>query len=207
MFRRGPGAIRKIFSTFFQKGIDKSLSVWYNISVRKRKNEVVKMNWFEFNLNGFLMVFIVLNLVNVVIQTVKSIATVSWGKWGASITNAVAYGLYTVVVVYMNADGLGLFWKALIIGVANLIGVYVVKLVEEKKRKVKLWKIEMTVDKEDFERLITKARLEGLVLNYIDIEKWVLVNFYCETQEESQKVKELAKQYNTKYFVSETKTL
>ena len=153
------------------------------------------------------MVFIVLNLVNVVIQTVKSIATVSWGKWGASITNAVAYGLYTVVVVYMNADGLGLFWKALIIGVANLIGVYVVKLVEEKKRKVKLWKVEMTVDKEDFERLITKARLEGLVLNYIDIEKWVLVNFYCETQEESIKVRELAKQYNTKYFVSETKTL
>jgi len=165
------------------------------------------MNWFEFNLNGFLMVFIVLNLVNVVIQTVKSIATVSWGKWGASITNAVAYGLFTVVVVYMNADGLGLFWKALIIGVANLIGVYVVKLVEEKKRKVKLWKIEMTVDKEDFERLITRARLEGLVLNYIDIEKWVLVNFYCETQEESIKVRELAKQYNTKYFVSETKTL
>lgn len=165
------------------------------------------MNWFEFNLNGFLIAFIVLNLVNVVIQTVKSIATVSWGKWGASITNAVAYGLYTVVVVYMNADGLGLFWKALIIGVANLIGVYVVKLVEEKKRKVKLWKVEMTVDKEDFERLITKARLEGLVLNYIDIEKWVLVNFYCETQEESQKVKALAKQYNTKYFVSETKNL
>ena len=139
------------------------------------------------------MVFIVLNLVNVVIQTVKSIATVSWGKWGASITNAVAYGLYTVVVVYMNADGLGLFWKALIIGVANLIGVYVVKLVEEKKRKVKLWKIEMTVDKEDFERLITKARLEGLVLNYIDIEKWVLVNFYCETQEESIKVRRTCK--------------
>jgi hypothetical protein len=165
------------------------------------------MNWFEFNLNGFLMVFIVLNLVNVVIQTVKSIATVSWGKWGASITNAVAYGLYTVVVVYMNADGLGLFWKALIIGIANLIGVYVVKLVEEKKRKVKLWKVEMTVDKEDFERLLIKAKMQDLTLNYIDIEKWVLVNFYCETQEESRQVKELAKQFNTKYFVSETQTL
>lgn len=165
------------------------------------------MNWFEFSLNGFLVAFIVLNVINVVIQTIKSIATVSWGKWGASITNAVAYGLYTIVVVYMNADGLGLFWKALIIALANLIGVYVVKLVEEKKRKVKLWKIEMTVDKEDFERLITKARLEGLVLNYIDIERWVLVNFYCETQEESIKVRELAKQYNTKYFVSETKSL
>ena len=107
----------------------------------------------------------------------------------------------------MNADGLGIMWKAIIIGLANLVGVYVVKVVEEKKRKIKLWKVEMTVDKEDFERLLTRARLEGLVLNYIDIEKWVLVNFYCETQEESHKVKELAKQYNTKYFVSETKNL
>lgn len=165
------------------------------------------MNWFGFELSAFLWVFIILNIVNVIIQTVKSIATVSWGKIGASITNAIAYGLYTVVVVYMNADGLGIFWKALIIGVANLLGVYVVKLIEEKKRKIKLWKIEMTVDKEDFERLLTRAKMEGLVLNYIDIEKWVLVNFYCETQEESQKVKELAKQYNTKYFVSETKNL
>lgn len=163
--------------------------------------------WFDFELSAFLWVFIILNIVNVIIQTVKSIATVSWGKVGASITNAIAYGLYTVVVVYMNADGLGIFWKALIIGVANLLGVYVVKLIEEKKRKIKLWKIEMTVDKEDFERLLTRAKMEGLVLNYIDIEKWVLVNFYCETQEESQKVKEIAKQYNTKYFVSETKNL
>ncbi len=165
------------------------------------------MNWFGFELSAFLWVFIILNIVNVIIQTVKSIATVSWGKIGASITNAIAYGLYTVVVVYMNADGLGIFWKALIIGVANLLGVYVVKLIEEKKRKIKLWKIEMTVDKEDFERLLTRAKMEDLVLNYIDIEKWVLVNFYCETQEESQKVKALAKQYNTKYFVSETKNL
>ena len=165
------------------------------------------MNWFGFELSAFLWVFIILNIVNVIIQTVKSIATVSWGKMGASITNAIAYGLYTVVVVYMNADGLGIFWKALIIGVANLLGVYVVKLIEEKKRKIKLWKVEMTVDKEDFERLLTRAKMEDLVLNYIDIEKWVLVNFYCETQEESQKVKEIAKQYNTKYFVSETKNL
>ena len=90
------------------------------------------MNWFGFELSAFLWVFIILNVVNVVIQTVKSIVTISGGKISASVVNAVAYGLYTVVVVYMNADGLGLFWKALIIGLANLVGVYVVKLIEEK---------------------------------------------------------------------------
>ena len=107
----------------------------------------------------------------------------------------------------MNADGLGIMWKAIIIGLANLVGVYVVKVVEEKKRKIKLWKVEMTVSKADFLPLLMNAREQNLVLNYVDIEKWVLVNFYCETQEESHKVKELAKKYNVKYFVSETKNL
>ena len=65
----------------------------------------------------------------------------------------------------------------------------------------------MTVSKADFLPLLMNAREQNLVLNYVDIEKWVLVNFYCETQEESHKVKELAKKYNTKYFVSETKNL
>ena len=46
-----------------------------------------------------LIIFIVLNIVNVVIQTVKSLATVKCGKTVAAIVNAVAYGLYTVVVV------------------------------------------------------------------------------------------------------------
>ena len=165
------------------------------------------LNWWGFDLNAFLMVFIFLNVVNVIIQTIKSIATVSWGKWGASIANAIAYSLYTVVVIFMNADGLGIMWKAIIIGLANLVGVYVVKVVEEKKRKIKLWKVEMTVSKADFLPLLMNAREQNLVLNYVDIEKWVLVNFYCETQEESHKVKELAKKYNTKYFVSETKSL
>ena len=165
------------------------------------------LNWWGFDLNAFLMVFIVLNVVNVIIQTVKSIATVSWGKWGASIANALAYSLYTVVVIFMNADGLGIMWKAIIIGLANLVGVYVVKVVEEKKRKIKLWKVEMTVTKNDFLTFKMCAENRNLIFNYIDIEKWVLVNFYCETQEESQQVKELAKQFDTKYFVSETKNL
>ena len=85
------------------------------------------MNWFEFSFDAFLIVFIVLNVVNVVLQTIKSIATVVCGKWIAAIVNAITFGFYTIVVVFMTADGLGLLWKALIIGVANLVGVFAVK--------------------------------------------------------------------------------
>lgn len=167
------------------------------------------MNWFGFEWGTFLLVFIVLNVINVIIQTVKSIATVSWGKWGASICNAIAYGLYTVVVVYMNADGLGIIWKALIIGLANLGGVYVVKLVEEKRRKDRLWKIEATFEhKENFiQQLKVWAELEHISINYIDIDKYYVVNFYAPTQNASKLIKEFILRFNGKYFVTETKNL
>ena len=81
-----------------------------------------------------LIIFIVLNIFNVILQTVKSICTVKCGKTVAAIVNAVAFGLYTVVIVYTNAD-LPLIQKVLVVALSNLIGVYVVKWVEEKKRK------------------------------------------------------------------------
>ena len=167
------------------------------------------LNWWGFDLNAFLMVFIVLNVVNVIIQTIKSIATVSWGKWGASIANAIAYSLYTVVVIFMNADGLGIMWKAIIIGLANLVGVYVVKLFEEKKRKDRLWKIEATFEhKENFiQSLKLWAELEHISINYIDIDKYYVVNFYAPTQNASKLIKDFILRFNGKYFVSETKNL
>ena len=91
-----------------------------------------------------LIIFIVLNIANVIIQTVKSIATIKCGKAVAALVNAIAYGLYTVVTVYMMCE-LNLGLKALIVALCNLVGVFVVKLIEEKTRKDRLWKVEATV--------------------------------------------------------------
>ena len=85
-------------------------------------------------------IFVVLNVVNVVIQTVKAIATIKCGKVPAAVINAAAYGLYTIVVVYTVCE-LPLWLKATVVAVANLVGVYVVKVFEEKARKDKLWKV------------------------------------------------------------------
>ena len=153
-----------------------------------------------------LVIFVVLNIFNVILQTVKSIATVKCGKWGASLINAFAYGLYTVVVVYTVCD-LPLWLKVVVVGVANLIGVYVVKLLEEKARKEKLWKIETTIPREEAEQMIEDCKYYGLTYNYVDSEKEYLFNFYCPTQKDSANVKNLLKSYNAKYFVSETKNL
>ena len=164
------------------------------------------MNWFEFSLSGFLAVFIVLNVLNVVIQTVKSIATIKCGAWAAAGINALAYGLYTIVVVYMNADGLGLLWKAIIIGLANLIGVYVVKVIEEKSRKDKLWKVEATVYRGWTTQLHQALIHADISHNYLEnVGKYTLFNVYCETQADSVRAKEILDKYEAKYFVSESK--
>ena len=165
------------------------------------------MNWFEFSLNGFLFVFIVLNVLNVIIQTIKSIATIKCGAWAAAGINALAYGLYTVVVVYMNADGLGLLWKAVIIGLANLIGVYVVKLIESKSRKDKLWKVECTVTRTKTSSLDDELKRVSIPHNYVIVGSHTVFNCYCATQKESLAVKEILARYSAKYFVTESKTL
>ena len=157
-----------------------------------------------------LIVFIVLNILNVIIQTIKSIATVKCGKAVAALVNAIAYGLYTVVTVYMMCN-LPLGWKAAIVALCNLIGVYVVKWAEEKARKDKLWKIEATIHNEGidphYDDCLVALRNADIPHNYIDANKYLIINVYCATQAESRVAKAILDQYNAKYFVSESKTL
>lgn len=152
-----------------------------------------------------LILFIILNIVNVILQTVRSIYTIKCSKLVASLVNALAYGLYTIVLVYTMCD-LPLFVKAIVVALCNFVGVYVVKLIEEKARKDKLWKIEVTVPCKQVNKIVTT--LGDIPYNSWDINtKYTLFNFYCATQAESQKVKDIIKYLDAKYFVSETKTL
>ena len=153
-----------------------------------------------------LLLFIIMNIVNVIIQTVKRIATIKCGKTAAAIINAVAYGLYTYIVVLTMCD-LPLLAKCLIVAGANFVGVFVVKLIEEKSRKDKVWKVEATVSREVALDLVRKLKANDLPYNYVDINKYYLFNVYCATQAQSAKVKEELNTYHAKYFVSESKTL
>lgn len=152
-------------------------------------------------------IFIILNVVNVVIQTIKSIATVKCGKLMASVVNAVAYGLYTIVLIYMSAD-LPLMMKAGIVALCNLIGVYVVKWGEEKARKDKLWEVRASVPEDltaDIHRILDDG---GISHNYIEnVGRYSIFNIYCPTQLESLQVREILEAGDIKYFVSESKTL
>lgn len=149
---------------------------------------------------SLLLIFIILNVVNVLIQTVKSIITIKGNKYSASIVNALAYGLYTVVVVYMVCE-LPLYLKAIIIGLANLIGVFVVKFIEEKKRKDKLWKVEVSIPSYRTNELHYHLKKKHISHNFIEnVGKYTIFNCYCENKYESELVKKILSDFNAKIF-------
>ena len=128
-----------------------------------------------------LILFIALNIVNVIIQTVKSLATVC---------------------------DLPLWLKVVVVGACNLVGVFCVKWGEEKARKDKLWEVRATVYETYTESLHHDLESANIPHNYIpNIGKYTIFNIYCETQTESKRDKNLLDYYKVKYFVSESKTL
>jgi uncharacterized protein YebE (UPF0316 family) len=156
------------------------------------------------NLTGF----IILNVINVIIQTIKSIATIKGGKITASIANALAYGFYTYIVIYMCDESLDNWKKALIIGLSNLVGVYFVKLFEEKKQKDKLWLVQATCKSLNTDNMSKDLEEAKIPYNYTYVNNnYTMFNCYCNTQKDSKKAKEILDKYKAKYFASESKTL
>lgn len=150
------------------------------------------------------IIFCILNVLNVIIQTVKSIVTIKCGKVSAALVNAIAFGLYTVVLVYMNCD-LALWQKVIVVATANLIGVYVVKYIEEKSRKDALWKIEFSIKNGYEKAVLEELSINDLSYSKLEFDHYITFAVYAATQEQSNIVRNIIKKYNAKYFISETK--
>ena len=155
-------------------------------------------------MNELLLTFIILNIINVIMQTVKSIATLKCGKGIAAIVNAITFALYTVVTVYMMCE-LPLILKAIVVGLCNLIGVYIVKFCEEKARKDKLWLVKITIPMEFSEQAKSLLKQANISHIYYDLHKYFVFDTFCEKQEDTFKVTEICKLCNGKAFATENK--
>ena len=154
----------------------------------------------------FLLTFTLLSIVNVVFSTVRSLVVNNGNKVWASLLSGAYFAFYNIMMQYTVAD-FPMLEKCAITFICNVVGVFVVKWGEEKARKDKLWKVEATVKPLEFGAIKTYCEVAGLPFSYIDIDKYILVNFYCATQKESAIVKDLLDKHNAKYFVAESKTL
>lgn len=150
---------------------------------------------------SLLSLFIVANIVNVIMSTIKTLVTVNANKYVAAVVSAVNYG-FNVYIVVLTVCELPLIEKCFVVGFCNLVGVFVVKWVEEKARKEKLWEIKLTVPTIHLQEIDVK--LDSVPHNYIELsDKHTVFTFYCATKEDTKKVKKIADCYEAKYFVSE----
>lgn len=158
-------------------------------------------------MNNLILIFTALTIVNVVFSTIKSIITIKGGAFAASLISALYYGYYNIVLIYTVAD-FPLWQKVAVTFGCNLVGVFAVKYAEERARKDKLWKVEATVNTmEEAKEIISLLKEKRIPCNYVDINRYVLINCYCATQKQSAGVKNILDLYNAKYFATESKNL
>lgn len=153
---------------------------------------------------NLIIVFIIANIINVIIQTIKSLCTVKCGKIVAAVVNAIAYGFYTYVIVLTVCD-LSLWLKIIVVAICNLVGVYVVKLWEEKARKDKIWLVKMTIPNEHAEQAKYFLKQADIPFTYYDLNKYFVFDTFCETQAETATVTKICSTCCGKAFATENK--
>ena len=152
-----------------------------------------------------IIIFAIATVVNVTLSTIRSLCTIKCGKWLSALTNALCYGFYPLIVMLTAKDSVTILTNMAITAVANFICVWLIKFVEEKARKDKLWKVEIAVAKcyqKDVEN-----NLLNIPHNCIDTGSWVMFNCYCNCQSETAYVVDIAKRYNGKISAYESKPL
>lgn len=155
-----------------------------------------------------ILIFAIATVINVSLSTIRAITTIKSGKWLSAVMNAVCYGFYPLIVMLTAQGTVGILVNMAITAIANFICVWIIKFVEEKARKDKLWKIEASVCEPYTESLYNDLKENGISCNYIpNIGKYTIFNIYAETQAQSLIVKGLLESNKAKYFVSETKIL
>lgn len=156
-----------------------------------------------------LITFIALSIVNVIFSTIRSITTIKSGKTVASIISGGYFAFYNIMLIYTVAD-FPMWQKCVITFACNVVGVWIVKLVEEKMRKDKLWKIEVTVKQRDKVKLVEELVKKDIPFSMIRTvnAEYTKIEAYAATQKESHEIKEIIEQLETaKYFVTESKAL
>ena len=152
---------------------------------------------------NMMLIFFGVSLVNVVLNTAKSLFTVKGGIVSATVINALTFGFYTYVIVLTANTDFSTNIKAILTVIANIIGVALVKFIELKMRKDKVWVFNATCNK-DFATVdnVVKALKElkiKLVYNELVKDSLYTMNIYSNSQKESELIETVLKTYELKY--------
>ena len=155
-----------------------------------------------------IIIFIIANFINVILNTVKAIVTVKGGVFSASIVNAITFGFYTYIVFLISNGDINIHSKAIIVALVNFVGVGIVKILEKKFTKDKLW-VFMCTCKEDnatiklIHQNLAQFNIKSVYSAIVPNELYRL-EIFSNTQKDSDVITALLKKYDIKYSAFET---
>lgn len=155
---------------------------------------------------GYIIIFIICSLVNVGLNTAKTIIMHKEEKISSSIINAITYGFYAIIVV-MTASALPLWITILITALTNLIGVYGSMWLLEKFKQDSLWEITATTDRKNIDEIREYLNICEIAHNYNLVDNYknskVVFRIYSESQKQSEEIKYILDKVGAKRIVHE----
>lgn len=157
------------------------------------------------------LVFFGSSIINVILNTIKSIVTIKGSTQAAAIMNAVTFGFYTIIVKQISDFDLVVTVPITIL--ANLFGVYLAKWILHFFQKDKLWRISCTVLENstiivhEIQQKLNKYNIKSIIVQ-LEQPYGHIIEIFSKTQGESELIKENIKDYKLKYTIYEVdKTL
>ena len=154
---------------------------------------------------NIIIVFTILQLVNVILSTIRSVITVKGGRIVASVSSAIYFGFYTVIVIYTAADNMNLWVKVSITAITNLVGTYIGKLILDKSKKERLWDITATVKARQLEDVCKELNEHSLLHTRTEMNntRYWLIHTYAKGKEESRLIRDILAKYDAYVIVHE----
>lgn len=153
---------------------------------------------------NLIVTFIILSLINVVASTIRTLVLHNGNKYLASLISGLYFAFYIFIIIYTVAE-FPMWQKCVITFICNVVGVFVVKLIEEKMQKDRLWQIDFTINsnKHNLFEITTKLDEINIPWQYYELGKHTKITCYASTGKESKFIKELIHAYEGKYFITE----
>lgn len=147
-----------------------------------------------------LWIFIVIQLVNVIISTIKSIVTVNGSRMSASAINAISYTFGAVITKLLTQQS---FEVAIVVTfITNMVGVWVGKYIMEKREPERLWTVHATVrskEKTALEEMLLKRGIQFVLLP-AENDRY-LYTIFARSKAESSLLKEILANFDVKYNI------
>ena len=149
-----------------------------------------------------IILFIILQVVNVILSTVKSIVMIRGNKWASIICNTIYYSFYTLIIKQLTKID-NIWILAGVTAGANFIGTWVGMTVLEKIRKTELWRISTTVKKDilsKYKNALLKAKIKFISYE-TTWEDYSVVDIFSESKKQTKVIKYILKTYHAHYTV------